>query len=101
MGNRYENWGLVINEAMSMSLPIITTTAVGAAYDLVVDGHNGFIVKDNHIVDLYKAMERILRLDLVQMGINSRTLFDQKNDFSQMANAFTSAIELAKSKMIK
>ena len=36
-GNQYEAWGLVINEAMSMSLPIITTTAVGAAYDLVVD----------------------------------------------------------------
>lgn len=97
-GNQYEAWGLVINEAMSMSLPIITTTAVGAAYDLVVDGYNGFIVKDNHVVDLYKAMKKISSLDLVKMGMNSRSLFEKKNDFLRMANGFTSAIEHAKRK---
>lgn len=93
--NQYEAWGLVINEAMSMGLPIITTTAVGAAYDLVIDGYNGFVVKDNHVVELYMAMKKIISLDLVQMGMNSRILFEKKNDFVQMANGFTSAIERA------
>jgi glycosyltransferase involved in cell wall biosynthesis len=97
-GNQYEVWGLVINEAMSMSLPVITTTSVGAAYDLVIDGYNGFIVKENHVVDLYKAMEKIISLDLVQFGMNSRIIFEKKNDFVQMANGFTSAIEHAKLK---
>ena len=95
---KHEAWGLVINEAMSMSLPIITTTAVGASFDLVVDGYNGFIVKDNDIVDLYKSMEKIINLDLVQMGKNSRFIFEEKNDFVKMANGFTSAIEHALSK---
>ena len=94
----YESWGLVLNEAMSMSLPIITTKAVGAAYDLVIDGYNGFVIKENHVVDLYRAMEKIICLDLVQLGMNSRILYEKKNDFVRMANGFTSAIEHAKAK---
>lgn len=38
-----ETWGLVINEAMSCSLPVITTEIVGANFDLVRAGENGFI----------------------------------------------------------
>ena len=100
-GNQYEAWGLVINEAMSMGLPIITTTAVGAAYDLVFDGYNGFIVKENHVDGLFRTMEKAISSDFLQMGMNSRILFEKKNDFVKMANGFTSAIEHAKSKMIK
>jgi len=88
-----EPWGLVINEAISMSLPVITTTAVGAAYDLVIDDYNGYVVKENNVESLYKAMNKILGKDLNRMGINSRTLFDKKNDFVKMANGFTAAIE--------
>ena len=91
-GNLYEVWGLVINEAMSMSLPVITTRAVGASYDMVINGHNGFIVKDNNVMDLYRAMKNILSLDLVQMGMRSRRIFMEKNNFIRMANAFTDAI---------
>ncbi len=91
-----EPWGLVINEAMSMSLPIITTTAVGAAHDLVIDEYNGFVVKENDVRRLYKAMNRILEMDLIRMGMNSRILFEKKNNFTQMANGFTRAIEHAK-----
>ena len=66
--NQYEAWGLVVNEAMSMSLPVISTDAVGAAYDLIIEGHNGFIVKNNNVIDLCEAMERIIELDVSQMG---------------------------------
>lgn len=38
-----EPWGMVINDAMNYSLPIITTDMVGAAPDLVKHGENGFI----------------------------------------------------------
>ena len=77
---------------MSMSLPIITTTAVGAAFDLVIEGYNGFVVKDNDVISLYKAMDKILTMDLEQMGKNSRSIFERKNKFVDMANAFTNAI---------
>jgi glycosyltransferase involved in cell wall biosynthesis len=90
--NQYEAWGLVINEAMSMSLPVITTTAVGAAVDLVVNGENGFIVEENNVIELYNAMKKILDMDLFQMGKNSRRIFEKKNNYYQMASGFIKAI---------
>ncbi len=39
-----ESWGLVLNEAMSVRKPIVSTDMVGAAYDLIKDGVNGYIV---------------------------------------------------------
>jgi glycosyltransferase involved in cell wall biosynthesis len=98
MRNTYEAWGLVVNEAMSMALPVITTNAVGAAYDLIIDEYNGFIVKENDVISLHKAMNKILCKDLIRMGINSRLLFEKKNNFVDMADGFKLAIENAKSK---
>jgi len=93
IGNFYEGWGLVINEAISMGLPVITTTAVGAAYDLVVKGHNGFVVQEGSVSDLLKAMQNILVEDLDLMGKNSRKIFENKNNFETMAEGFSRAIE--------
>ena len=39
-----EAWGLTINEALECNTPVVSTTAVGAAYDML-DGHNGIMVK--------------------------------------------------------
>lgn len=91
-GNMYEAWGLVINEAMSMGLPIITTKAVGASYDLVEDYKNGLIVEAGSNRKLYEAMSRILELDLKKMGRRSREIFEEKNDFKSMAQGFVNAI---------
>ena len=38
-------WGLVINEALLMGKPVICTNVIGAA-DLIVDGFNGYKVKE-------------------------------------------------------
>ncbi len=40
---QYETWGLVVNEAMNFSLPIVVSDLVGCAADLVKDGWNGSI----------------------------------------------------------
>ncbi len=40
----YDGWGMVIAEALATGMPVITTTAVGAAHDLVEPGVNGWIV---------------------------------------------------------
>jgi glycosyltransferase involved in cell wall biosynthesis len=89
----HEDWGLVVNEAMSMKLPVIATTAVGAAFDMIVDGHNGFIVKENSVGELYQAMSNILKCDLIQMGNNSRKIFEEKNNYIKMAKGFLDAID--------
>ena len=90
--SQYEAWGLVVNEAMSMGLPVITTTGVGASFDMTNDGYNGFVVQENNVDELYQAMNKILAFDLIQMGNNSRKIFEKKNNYTKMANGFTDAI---------
>lgn len=91
---RSEGWGLVINEAMSMRKPIITTDAVGAAYDLVKNGLNGYVVKNGDVDDLYNALKRMLGDDKLMktMGLNSRRIFEQFNSYEKMFEGFRSAI---------
>ena len=72
--SRYEAWGVVVHEAAAAGLPIITTTACGAARHLVFNQYNGFTVAPNNAEELYKAMETISSLNpevLVQMGQHS------------------------------
>jgi glycosyltransferase involved in cell wall biosynthesis len=40
----HETWGLVVNEALNFSLPVVVTDKVGCAADLVEEGQNGFVV---------------------------------------------------------
>jgi glycosyltransferase involved in cell wall biosynthesis len=54
-----EPWGLVTNEAMNAAIPVIATTEVGAARDLVRDGDNGFVVEPGDIEALAAALLKI------------------------------------------
>ena len=91
----YESWGLVVNEAMSMGVPVITTRAVGATYDMIEDKKNGLIVKENDTTALYNAMNKILNMDLTKMKINARKTFETINNYENMADNFTNAIKHA------
>ncbi len=42
--SRSEPWGMTLNEGAAAGLPLVATDAVGAAFDLVEDGANGFRV---------------------------------------------------------
>ncbi len=59
--SRFEPWGLVINEAMASSLPVITSSNVGCNNDLVEDGVNGYIVNTDKKNLLKNRMEIIIR----------------------------------------
>jgi glycosyltransferase involved in cell wall biosynthesis len=52
-------WGLVVNEAMSCSLPVIVTSVAGCTLDLVQDGWNGFVVPPRDPAQLAAAMTRL------------------------------------------
>jgi glycosyltransferase involved in cell wall biosynthesis len=55
-----EPWGLVVNEAMNQSLPVIASDAVGAvAGGLVRDGRNGLVVPAGDAHALAHAMARL------------------------------------------
>jgi glycosyltransferase involved in cell wall biosynthesis len=58
----------VLLEAMSMAKSIITTDAPGCR-DTVIDGYNGFLVKVKDIVSLTDAIERMIKMDKVELKL--------------------------------
>jgi glycosyltransferase involved in cell wall biosynthesis len=55
-----EPWGLVLNEAASASLPIVTTRWAGAVGDLIRDGETGFVIPAEDPGSLRKTLLEIL-----------------------------------------
>lgn len=41
---RQDAWGVVANEAAAAGMPIITVPEAGSANELVIDGHNGYVL---------------------------------------------------------
>ena len=56
----FEPWGLVVNEAMCFSLPVIISDEVGAGGDLVKDGVNGCIYPSGDIDELSNRLKILL-----------------------------------------
>ena len=54
---RSDTWGLVINEAMTYGLPVITTDRCVAGDALIENGTNGYIVESEN----FKQLEYVLR----------------------------------------
>jgi glycosyltransferase involved in cell wall biosynthesis len=89
-----DGWGLVINEAMSMGKPVITTTAVGAADDLVINGVNGIVVKEKNVDDLYNALRRMISDDkmLRRMGSIAKETVYTKFTYDRQVEGIMNAI---------
>jgi 1,2-diacylglycerol 3-alpha-glucosyltransferase len=68
-----EPWGLVVNEAMASSLPVLVSSRCGSAEDLVEEGKNGFTF-DPHSQELKARLRQIASFsekELRAMGIRS------------------------------
>lgn len=59
--SRYEPWGLVVNEALSMGIPVIVSDKVGAKEDLVMGKGTGVIVPCDDRLALGGAMRQMVR----------------------------------------
>jgi glycosyltransferase involved in cell wall biosynthesis len=68
-----EQWGLVVNEAMCARLPVLVSTMVGAAADLVREGDNGATFVAGDVSALAASLTELLadRANLVRMGQRS------------------------------
>jgi glycosyltransferase involved in cell wall biosynthesis len=60
MPSRSDPWGMVLNEAAAAGLPLVSTTAAGAAYELIDDGGNGFRIPPDDPAALRGAIERLV-----------------------------------------
>jgi len=59
MPSRSEPWGMALNEAALAGLPLVSTTAAGAAWDLIEDGVNGFRIPPDDPTALRAALRRL------------------------------------------
>ncbi len=57
----YEEWGLVVNEAMASSTAVIVSENVGCASDLVIDGINGFKFNPASVEQLEAILEKFVQ----------------------------------------
>ena len=68
---REDIWGLVINEAMAMGVPVITTDKCVAGLELVENSVNGYIVPTENSEILAEKINKIFNEDYKQMGQKS------------------------------
>lgn len=94
--SHYEQWGLVVNEAMACSLPVIVSDICGCAPDLVRDGQNGFVYPANNLSRLTQLMCLVGedKCNIDEMGMLSSDLI-QGHGLEHFAENFYKAAEVA------
>ena len=68
---RYDIWGLVVNEAMAVGLPVITTDKCLAGLEMVKNGVNGYIVESENVDALQQTLTQMMESDCSEMVENS------------------------------
>jgi glycosyltransferase involved in cell wall biosynthesis len=71
--SRSEPWGMPLNEGAAAGLPLVATEAVGAAWDLIEDGRNGFRVAVGDANALREALERLLADESLRRAAGARS----------------------------
>lgn len=86
--------GLGINEAMAHSMPIISGYADGSADDLVIDGENGYRLREDTVEELQDRIARILdNPDMAaSMGAKSREWITGKFSFQRFLDRVEGAL---------
>lgn len=59
LASLYEEWGLVVNEAMACGTPVLVSNTVGCAQDLVTHGKNGFTFSPDDLDGLVNAFKTL------------------------------------------
>jgi len=72
--SRHEPWGLIVNEAMASSCPVIVSTDVGCHADLITNGVEGCVYPVGDIPALTQALREVFSsLDSpARMGAHAR-----------------------------
>jgi glycosyltransferase involved in cell wall biosynthesis len=71
---REERWGVSVAEALACGLPVVTSSRVGAAHDLIRPGANGFTYEAGDAIDLARRIEDALALPRMGVEAESTTI---------------------------
>ena len=89
----FEHWGLVVNEALAASLPVIASKEVGAAFDLIRGKGTGFIANDmNDFGDKMQILYNNTDL-LLEFSDNALSIMDEKWNYELYERCLDKAIK--------
>ena len=76
-----ETWGLVVNEAMCFSIPVIVSSVVSCGKDLIIPGRNGYVFPVGDEKSLADCLQKVLEQDAVmkKMGKESFKIISRWN----------------------
>jgi len=92
MPSNHEPWGLVINEVLNFSKPVIVSDQAGCYPDLVRQGENGYVYRANDIVELAEKLVEVLTDEqkLRAMGKKSLEVINQWSYEQDLAGLYKS-----------
>lgn len=84
LATREDIWGLIVNEAMANAVPVLISDKCIAGLEMIVEGKNGYIVKDNSIENWVSALRDCLqnsekRRELAANGLKTVKEFTIEN----------------------
>ena len=94
--SRYEPWGVVVHEATTARMAVITTTACGAAIRLVLPGGNGTLVAPGDAPSLSRALveysnrSEAERLEMAELSAALATQFSPERWASTLVGGIES-----------
>ena len=92
---REDIWGLVVNEAMSNGLPIVSTNRCIAALELVKEGVNGYIVPVDDEKSLAEAIKKVVEDEEIKRQMSQASLeIIRAYTFENMAKRHIEVFEL-------
>ncbi len=87
---REEPWGVSVQEAIAGGCRVVASDKVGAAYDLIKTGENGFIYRSGRHEELAEKIECALQIPIQQANATNRHILQSWN-FDAMWKAITDA----------
>lgn len=90
-----ETWGLAINEAMASGKAVIASDKCGGAIDLIENGVNGFVFKNQDINSLGDAMARLMEPAVLEQMGNSSYHRICSFSFGRIAESIEQVVEKA------
>lgn len=92
--SRQECWGLVINEAASFGMPIVSTWGSGAAVEFLSDNYEEFLAKPGDVDSLYDAVQALFQYS--EISEYSEFLIQKSQEYSiqHMVEAHCKILEI-------
>ena len=60
--SRYDGWGMVVPEGLASGLPVIATDRMGAAFEFIETGRNGWLIPAGDADALFNAMREAVTM---------------------------------------